>query len=471
MKKALVCLAIVLPIAVHLRAASIWTDTGAEIDERVSDTQSLAPINLMRPEAANLPFSNFRYPHVDGQVDVTFIADDPAYGGGAHHGVYRSLGKTGELVALMRKGDPVPGTASARFSFFRGLQVDGADFVINVTDTEGRRGLYHYSNGKVTTLARTVTTSLPGVDRPLTIVEYGALSHGRVLYTAMAGSENLLVLHDLKTQQARILVRNGMSIPNQPGLQFHYLSHQNWMDENNIVFRGAASDHNGPMAGSHGIYGWFGINWDKADKALDPGRLIALADDKTTVPLLGKGARFNDFRSAPVRNGLIGFIAGGENNTTTRQDFNADKRIYTETDSVAQFSGVYYRKVSDPPGTVRSVVDTETALKGLFPGNFTDFEIWSTVFDHSLVFVGHAGNGYVGVFLYRVDKDELFLLTDNRQPLEGKEISNFEIAGDFLVQDRFAVTAVFKDRSSGVYLATIPKHAFKRMSANVAGTQ
>ena len=49
--------------------------------------------------------------------------------------------------------------------------------------------------------------------------------------------------------------------------------------------------------------------------------------------------------------------------------------------------------------------------------------------------------------------------------VDGKQIADFEIAGDFLVRNRFAVTAHFRDRSSGVYLATIPPRSFKRMNA------
>ena len=112
MKRMVIALGVFAATVLPLSAASIWTNTGAEIDERVADTQTLAPIDLMKSAFAQVPFANFRYPHVDKDQDVTFIADDPVYhGGGNHHGVYRSMGKTGELRALMRKGEPVPGTA------------------------------------------------------------------------------------------------------------------------------------------------------------------------------------------------------------------------------------------------------------------------------------------------------------------------------------------------------------------------
>jgi len=59
--------------------------------------------------------------------------------------------------------------------------------------------------------------------------------------------------------------------------------------------------------------------------------------------------------------------------------------------------------------------------------------------------------------------DTLFVLADNRTPVDGKAVKGFEIAGHFLVRNRFAITANFEDGLSGVYLATIPAEGFTRM--------
>ena len=157
------------------------------------------------------------------------------------------------------------------------------------------------------------------------------------------------------------------------------------------------------------------------------------------MPLLGE-ANFDDFRSAPSKDGLLAFVGGGPG-----------------------FNGVYYRDLNDPNAAIQPVVDTESKLEGLFPGRFKHFGIFPAVFDKSIVFVGYADAGYVGVFLYRTDRDELFLLTDNRTPVGEKKIKDFEIAGHFLVRNRFAVSIEFEDGSYGVYMATIPKRSFKRM--------
>ncbi|MEP6685181.1 MAG: hypothetical protein ABJB22_00255 [Verrucomicrobiota bacterium] len=454
-KRALTAFILVLSAASHLHAVSYWTETASQIDEIVANAKTVPPPGMLQPLLANVPFSNFRYPHVDAHENVTFIADDPVYSDKvAHHGIYRSMGGTGELRPLVRKDETAVPNTSMRFDWFRGLQVDGADFVFNATDSGGDRGLYHWSDNKIQLIARTGFTSLPEVGRALTEVEYGALADGRVLYNAKAGKENLLVLHDLKTQRARVLCRSGMPVPGRKDEQLRYFSPQDWLDHSNIVFRAATVDDphaKGKSAlGQRGIYGWLGIDWKKPDESLNPGRLVTLADRFSRVPLQPEKSQFNDFRSAPVRAGLVAFVG------SDRGFYNGNRE--------AGFDGVYYYDLNAADKFVRPVVDTESRLEGLFSGSFTRFGIFGSVFEKSVVFVGYAKGGYVGVFLFRTDRDELFLLCDNRNLIENKQVQDFEIAGDFLVRNRFAVTAHFRDETSGVYLATIPMRCFKRMA-------
>lgn len=444
MKTALCFVSVLVAGAFQLEAVSVWTESGAKIDEVVANDKTAPPPNLMQPLLINAPFSNFRYPHVDAHENVTFIADDPVFHDKAlHHGIYRSIAATEELRPLVRQGEAPPGV-TFRFDWFRGLQVDGADFVFNATDNERGRGLYYWSDGAIRMIARTRTTTLPGVGQALTNVEYGAVSGERVLYNARAGRENLLVLHELKTGQNRVICRSGIDIPRRTGEQFRYFSPQNWLDRSNIVFRAANVDdpHKKSFdgAGRRGLYAWLAVDWRRSDPAFDTAGLVTLADGSTTVPLLGPTARFTDFRSAPIRDGLVAFVAGG-----------------------ADFNGIYYSNIVGADRSVHPVVDSESALEGLFAGRFERFGIFCTVFDKSIVFVGYANGGYVGVFLYRTDRDELFLLCDNRTRIENKQVEDFEIAGDFLVRNRFAVTANFADQTSGVYLATIPPRSFKRL--------
>lgn len=451
------------------RAETVWAESGAVLDTVVADTGTAAPPTAaggnLAPLGAPVPFGNFRYPHVDEAENVTFIADDPVYpGGGPNHGIFRSPapGETAGgdgLQALVRAGETrVPGT-DVPLRWFRGLQMDGTDFVFNATDDAEGRGLYHWSGGVLRTIARSGVTVLPGESAALANVEYGALSAGRVLFSADHGANGAtaLVLHDLATGTNRVLARTGTPVPGHPGETFRYVSPQNWLEGNHLVFRGArvADPHarqspprQGPDAaaapteGQRGLYAWTGLDWDRSDASLDAARLRVVADWTTAVPALA-GRRFDDLRSAPVTPaGLVAFGAGG-----------------------AGWSGVYLADLaaSGVAGAVRPVVDTESEVAGLFRGRFTRFDTFVTVFGRNVVFVGHAAGGYTGVFLFQVDRDELFLLADNRAPIEGKRVTAFEIAGRFLVRDRFAVTARFADKTSGVYLATIPARSFKRL--------
>lgn len=169
--------------------------------------------------------------------------------------------------------------------------------------------------------------------------------------------------------------------------------------------------------------------------------LRTIADWTTPIPGM-EGKRFTDFRSTPVRKGLVAFVGSGKG-----------------------AKGVYFYNAHARDKRLRVIVDNETELPGLFSGRFTGFGIFPTLVDDGVVFTGFADGGYVGVFLYQAVTDTLFVLTDNRLPLAGKRIKRFEIAGSFLVRNRFAVTATFDDGTSGVYLATIPVEGFARMGA------
>ncbi len=387
-----------------VRGATAWVETGAVIDTVVADTATAAPANPLAPLAAPVPFQGFRYPHVDDAENVTFIADDPVYApAGAskgQHGIFRSFAADGHLQTLVSQDDLIPGT-DGKFTLIRGLQPDehGADLVFNATgDSHVGEGFYLWSGGKVTTVARSGTTVLPGDAAPLSAVAWGALHAGRVLYVAdNAARRPVLVLHDVKTGADRVLLRDGDPVPGHPGEAFHYLAHQDWLGASSVVFRAGTMDHDAadPIGkkkpGRSGLYGWFNVRWDDP-ATLDPARLVTLADTDTPLPGFD-GERFTDFRSAPVQEGLVAFEAGGD----------AGKGMYFSRDG----------------GPVRAIVDSETKLPGLFRGKFQEFGIWTAVVKNGVVFTAQAAGGFVGVFLYRADQDMLYVLADNRAPLEG----------------------------------------------------
>jgi hypothetical protein len=454
----------------NLTAGTHWVPANAEIDEVVADTTITPPRHpAVLPLGTPIPFHIFRYPHVNDVEDVTFIADDLARKR-EQHGVYRSFAATHELKPLVVKGLPIEAHSTAKFNFVSGLQMDGDDYVFTGYLTEGGPGLFYWSNDKIITVARTGHTILPDQTAPLLEVGYGAPKNGRILYQAGDGAGTALVLFDVKSRAHRVLLRTGAPIPGRDGARFRYISPQNWMDETSIVFRAARVTNPHDAAGRKqwywfedyhaflakfesstkispnvGVYGWFGIDWNNPN-AFDLTNLVTVAD--WTTPASSDGGTFTYFGSAPVDGGLVGFM--GEVHRTSGSSMG----IYC----------TYVRPNSTP--VFRNIVDTDTEVESLFKGPFTGFNKWVAVQDGSVVFIGYAEGGkkYAGVFLYKPELDELFLLCDNRDPIDGKAVKGFEIGTNLLVRNRFAITIHFQDGSSGVYLATIPPNSFKRMT-------
>jgi hypothetical protein len=424
-----------LACAVAAPAATVWKESRAKVDEVVADTTDLAPPSPLTPLAAQIPFKNFRYPFVDPNETVTFIADDPVYGGTrASHGIYRSYAGSGRLETLVRAGETTVPGQNARFTLIRGLHVaeNGLDFVFNAIDSDGKRGLYHWRNGALRMIARSGETVLPGDTAPLEDVDWASVRDGKTLFVASTAAGRELALQDLATGRNETLLRVGQKIPGTDE-RFLYFSPQNWTDGRSIVFRAArVPDPHSTEGATRGIYAWLGGDHSLAS-------LRTLADWKTPVPD-APGNTFTDISSAPVRGHLVAFQAVTESR-----------------------SGVYW--MDTRTGESHVVVDTETEMPGLFSGAFHSFNIYTVVVDEdTLAFVAHAGN-YAGVFLYKPGKDELFVLADSRSPVGGKVVSDYEISSQFLVRNRLVVTAKFTDRSSGVYLATIPPGGYRRDAA------
>jgi hypothetical protein len=389
------------------------------------------------PIGTQVPFQNFRYPHVDNLENVTFIVDQAP-----NHGIYRSFSMGRSLLPLVQSGTTQLPSGGAVADYIRGLQVDGADFVFNATDSQNQRGLYFWRNGNLQTIARTQETVLPGDADGLTDVEYGSLSGRDVLYTAETAAGMALVIQNVDVRANRVLLRTGVPIPGRSDAAFEYFSPQNWTDGENVVFRAArVTDPHAKREGTEGVrglYGWFGQMPANPD-AFVLKDLRTIADWTTPIPGMD-GKKFTDFRSAPVQKGLVAFVGSG-------------------TDC----EGVYLYNANAAEKSPRVIVDTETELP-ILGGKFTGFGIFPTLCGDSVVFTGKSG-GFEGVFLYNSSTDTLFVLADNRTPIEGKAVKGFEIAGHFLVRNRFAITASFEDGTSGVYLATIPAEGFVRMGA------
>lgn len=415
-------------------AVSYWEPSGAAVDETVAGprTDFLAPLD------ASIPFGDFRYPHVDSLENVTFIVDP-----GKDHGVYRSFAATRALSGLVKAGETQLPSGGGTPEYIRGLQTDGDDFIFNTTASLSGRALYYWRAGTLRTIARKGETVLPGDAEPLSDVDYGSLSNGNVLFTAETPKGISLVLQNVDIGENRVLVHSGEPIPGHPGMTFEYFSPQNWINGEDVVFRAARvsdphADRPDNKEGVRGVYGWFG-QMPANPEGFRKADLRTIADWTTPIPGM-EGKVFTDFRSTPVDKGLVAFVGSGEN-----------------------CDGVYFYNTNARARGLRVIVDSETELPSLFSGEFRDFGIFPAVIDDCVAFTARGGGDYAGVFLYNASTDTLFVLADNRTPIAGKIVKGFEIAGHFLVRNRFAIAASFSDGTSGVYLATIPAEGFTRM--------
>ncbi len=426
--------------------ATEWKNSGAKIDELVADTSSLAPTGTLSPLAARIPFVNFRYPHVDALENVTFIADDPLITDqkAPSHGIYRSYADGRFEALISTKDTPIPGS-TAKFEFLRGLQMadNGTDFAFSGYATDRHEGIYFWQQGVLRCIARSNETILPGDAEPINEVGYASVGGGMILYTAgTATAGRSLVGYDIASGRQTVLLRTGLAMPGAPGETFRYFSAQNWTDGGQILFRAARVSEPNDSAerskANYGLYGWMSLS-PKSTAHYSPGTLRRFVDWQTPVPDL-PGKVFTRLNSAPFHGSIAAFVGNGAN-----------------------FSGIYWLDVRT--GILRSIVDTETSMEGLFPGTFQGFTIFPSVQGQAVVFVAWAQN-YAGVFLYRTDRDELFVLADTRSKVEGKTIAFFEMAGHCFVGNRFAVKVAFNDKSQGVFLATLPANGFTR-SRNV----
>jgi hypothetical protein len=111
-------------------------------------------------------------------------------------------------------------------------------------------------------------------------------------------------------------------------------------------------------------------------------------------------------------------------------------------------SGLYYVGRDGKP---RLVADTNTRIPDLFDGTFTRFDKWAANCAPWVLFIAEAGS-YRGLFAMHMDRNELFLLLDNRTELGGKMVSDVELSSSPKLGESIVMAIEFVDQSSGVYL-------------------
>ena len=392
----------------------VWQPARLLSAEEVAASGAFAPLPI--PTA----FDNFRYPFIQPDRSVIFIANDhlapPDHRGRA--GIYHSAAD-GKITALVSAGDQVA-NAPGHVATLDGLKMDGGRMVFRVDLDSGVRGVALWEQGVITLLASTAGPEA------FTEIGYPDISGDNVVFVAKdAFNRQNLYAVDLAAPGRRpmVLVTNGSPMPGTKDKTFLSFGFQQMADGADSVFRGfSVPDRSviwreGPQSDAvGGVY-----------------RKSTLRDDPP-VRLLDT--------STPLPGGLP-----GETFTELQNALPCDGSVVVPNWSSSR-SGIYLLR---PEGTVSVVADTTTEIPELFTGPFRGFNKWVANCHPWVLFRGYADD-YAGLFALHTGRNELSLLIDSRLKLDGKEIHDFEIGVTPKVDDEVVVMVEFKDGSSGVYI-------------------
>lgn len=381
-------------------------------DELIADQSTIVPCRL--PVA----FTSFRYPHINPDETVTFIADDVYYRGGKRFGIYRSDGRTGSLEKLVNNEDTPPGIAIP-FHDFLGLQVEGLNYVFRARTRDGEvDGIYADFGDGLRSVADTLNQGIP-VGAGFRSFAYADISEDWAIFIAQdkRGMTGLFG-YDSKTRSLHRLVDKTSTISD--GSTISRFNGAPWLDAKSIVFRAFDQDE------KPGIY--------RIDRSRlnvnEPVNVEVLLNQKTPLPV---PITIQEITSAPVDGNLIAFRVQGQNDTGE------------------QYVGIFTLQ----NGVVSRIVDnyTEIPESGII---LRDFNKWVAVSDGIVIFRAFGDNGFEGLFAYNTASSELHALIDNSASIEGQPIERFEIAAAPLIKSRVAFVAIFQNGNDGIYLASLP---------------
>jgi hypothetical protein len=388
---------------------------------RLLSAEEVAASGAFVPLPIPTTFDNFRYPFIQPDRSVVFIANDHLAPSGhrGRAGIYH-VAADGKIAPLVSAGDQVangPGHIVA----VDGLKMDGGRMVFRVDLDSGVRSIALWERGVVTLLAST------GGGEAWSQLGYPDISGDNVVFVAIDadGRQNLLAV-DLAAadRRPRVIVPHGAPMPGAPDGKFLSFGFQQMADGRDSVFRGfsvpdrAVIWRDGPASGAAG-----GVYRKGTADDEPPVRIL---DTSTPLPGGEPGETFTELQNALPRDGSV-----------VVPNWNARR------------SGIYH---VGPDGTMSVVADTATEIPGLFGGPFRSFHKWAANCPPWVLFRGYADGGYAGLFALHTGRRELSLLLDNRLRLDGKEIRDFEIGVTPKIDDEVVVMVEFADGSSGVYL-------------------
>ena len=385
---------------------------------QILDAEQIVESGAFVPLAIPTFFDNFRYPFLQDDESVVFIANDRSGDGMGREGIFR-IAKNGEVTKLAEVGDYFAGTG-LRLTGVSGLRVDGGRAVFRCGADDGSGGVGLWEDGTLKLLARTGDASgLVNIGYP------GFAGNTVTFYAEDAQEKGAIYAVDLASlpRGPLKLVDTSMTMPGSNGALFGSFGFQQEADDGFAVFRGFAVGAREllQLTGSseQALGGVFRRNI-RGDG--EPEKII-----DTLEPLPGgpPGTTFAELRNAIPRDGTV-----------------------LVPSWTREHSGFYY---IGRDGKARLVADTNTRIPDLFDGAFTGFDKWAANCAPWVIFIGNAGS-YRGLFAMHMERNELFLLLDNRTELGGKKVRDVELSSRPKLGDNMVMAVDFTDGSSGVYL-------------------
>lgn len=411
-----------VPILLLLLAVPAWSAPGEVVWEpaQMLDAEQIAASGAFVPLATPTFFDNFRYPFLQEDESVVFIANDhtgPRDGIG-RHGIFR-ITKEGEVGKVAEVGDYFSGT-SARLTSVSGLRLDGGRAVFSCSADDGSDGVGLAENGKLHLLARTGDTNgfsnigYPGyAGNTVTFYAEGAHDRGSVYAVDLAS----------EPRAPRKVIDHNTPIPGRMSELFGSFGFQQEADDGFAVFRGFAAGARELLQRAGGReHAPGGVFRKDIHSGAAPEKII---DTLTPLPGGPPGATFAELQSALPRDGtLVVSSRSGEH------------------------EGLYYIGRDGQP---RLVADTNTRIPELFEGTFTGFDKWASNCTPWVLFIARAGS-YRGLFAMHMERNELFLLLDTRTELGGKMVADLELSSRPKLDEDIVMAITFADESSGIYL-------------------
>ena len=413
-RSALVCLLLMSASVQSSDKNIVWEPA------QILDAEQIAASGAFVPLAIPTFFDNFRYPFLQNDESVVFIANDYARSndGIGREGIFR-IAKNGEVTKLAEVGDYFSGTG-LRLTGVSGLRVDNGRAVFRCSADDGSEGVALWDDGSLLLLAQT------GGESGLGNIGYPGFAGNTVtFYAEEAGDKSAIYAVDLALfpRGPRKAVDTSMIMPGSKSVLFGSFGFQQEAEDGFAVFRGFAVGARELLqrtgSSDQALGGVFRRNIRGGG---EPEKII-----DTLEPLPGgpPGATFAELRNAIPRDGTV-----------------------LVPSSTRDHSGLYYVGRDGKP---RLVADTSTRIPDLFDGTFTGFDKWAANCAPWVLFIAEAGS-YRGLFAMHMERNELFLLLDNRTELGGKMVSDVELSSSPKLGERIVMAIEFADESSGVYL-------------------